>query len=138
MAKRLWLASGLAPLAMLGCHASTDDSLSTEPPTTVTKVAQGGFSNPTDAVASPDGKTFYFAAHDDEEERQPAIFATASEPGSSAEALAVGAPLDMPFGLVMSCDGEAILVADAGGETGAVLKLPASGGSVDTLATSGL
>src|SRR3954462_10591645 len=110
MAKRLGLASGLGPLPLLGCRACTDDSLSTEPPTTVTKVAQGGFSSPTDAVSSPAGKTFYFAAHDDEEEKQPAIFATSSEPGSTAEALAVGAPLDMPPGLVISCDGETIYV----------------------------
>jgi DNA-binding beta-propeller fold protein YncE len=124
---------------MLGCHASTDsDALSTEPPKTMIKVTSGGFTNPTDAVSSPDGKTFYFAAYNDEIERQPAIFATAAEAGSTAEAIAIGAPLDMPIGLVMSCDGERIFVADSGGDAGAVLSLSASGGMLDTLATSGL
>lgn len=138
MARCLWLAASVAPFAALGCHPSTSDELSTEPPTTVTKVASGGFSNPTDAVASPDGKTFYFAAYDDEEEKQPAIFQTASAPGSTAEAIAMGAPLDMPIGLVMSCDGERIFIADAGGEAGAILQVPAAGGLVTELAASGL
>ena len=138
MARCLWLAASLAPFGALGCHPSTDEGLTTDPPTTVTKVASGGFSNPTDAVASPDGKTFYFAAYDDEEEKQPAIFQTASAPGSAAEVIAMGAPLDMPIGLVMSCDGERIFVADSGGETGGVLQLPAAGGAVTELTATGL
>src|SRR4051812_12374079 len=140
MAKRMWVASSLASVALLGCHSDSDhdEGLSTAPPTTVTKVTSGGFSAPTDAVSSPDGKTFYFAAHDDEEERQPAIFSVASDGGSAPSALAIGAPLQMPIGLVMSCDGETIYVADSGGDNGAILSLPAGGGAVSELATSGL
>ena len=138
MARFLWLAASVAPIAALGCQPSTDEGLSTDPPTTVTKVASGGFSNPTDAVASPDGNTFYFAAYNDEVEKQPSIFATASVPDSTAEAIAVGAPLDMPIGLVMSCEGDRLFVADSGGEIGALLQLPAAGGVVTELSASGL
>lgn len=131
----LWALTG-APLALIGC-SSSDSDLPTEPPTSVTKVTSGGFSSPTDAVASPDGKTFYFAAYDDEKE--PAIFQTASDPGSTAEILAVGAPLASPMGLVLSCDGKTLYVADLATtnaedtQVGGVLALPTSGGAVSDL-----
>jgi len=128
MAKTVLVALTAAPLALVGCDSSAD--LPTDPPTTVTKVATGTFTSPTDAVASPDGKTFYFAAHD--ETNEPAIFRTSSEPGSTPEVIALGAPLDMPIGLVMSCDGETLYIADMGSEAGAVLTLPTKLGSAVT------
>lgn len=137
MANRLWVALSAAPIALLGCHSSDpDDKLPSTPPSTLTQVATGGFSAPGDAVASPDGKTFYFTAIDDE--REPAIFSTPSEAGSTAQAIARGAPLDMPIGLVMSCDGEMLYIADSGGDDGAVLSLSASGGALTALSTAGI
>jgi DNA-binding beta-propeller fold protein YncE len=138
MAKMVLMALSTAPL-LVGCSSSQSEDLPTDPPTSVTKVSSGGFSAPTDAVASPDGKTFYFAAYDDLKE--PAIFKTSSAPGSTAEVLAVGAPLEAPIGLVLSCDGETLFVADmAAGEleTGAVFALPTGGGAVGDLAATGL
>jgi len=135
MRKRLWMTLA-APAALVGCSSDTKDSLPSAPPSSVTMVASGGFTAPGDAVASPDGKTFYFTAIDDQ--REPALFSVSSEPGSQAVALASGAPLDMPIGLVLSCDGETLFVADGGGDDGAVLSIPASGGALTTLPASGL
>lgn len=136
MAKRiLWALTG-APLALVGC-SSSDSDLPTEPPTSITKVTSGGFSSPTDAVSSPDGKTFYFAAYDDQKE--PAIFSVSSTPGSTAEVLAIGAPLGSPMGLVLSCDGATLYIADLAAtngddsQIGGVLSLPTSGGAVTDL-----
>jgi DNA-binding beta-propeller fold protein YncE len=123
MAKPVLAALTVAPLALVGCGSD----LTTDPPTSITKVASGGFSSPTDAVASPDGKTFYFAARD--EVNEPAIFMVSSEPGSTPEVMAAGAPLDMPIGLVMSCDGKTLYIADMGSELGAVLSMPSKAGS---------
>lgn len=136
MAKRILWALSSAPLALVGC-SSSDSDLPTEPPTSITKVTSGGFSSPTDAVASPDGKTFYFAAYDDEKE--PAIFRVSSSPGSTAEILAIGAPLASPMGLVLSCDGSTLYVADLATsnaddtQIGGVLALPTAGGVVTDL-----
>jgi len=134
MAKPVLAALTVAPLALVGCGS---DDLPTEPPSSVTKVATGGFTSPTDAVASPDGKTFYFAAHDDKNE--PAIFQVSSEPGSTPEVMAAGAPLDMPMGLVMACDGKTLYIADMGSELGSVLKLSTTvGGTVEDLGATGM
>ena len=135
MAKRL-LTALTAPLALVGC--SSDDGIPFSPPSTVTKVASGGFVSPTDAVASLDGSTFYFAAYVDDAERQPAIFATASAPGSTAEQLAVSDPLEMPIGLVLSCDGATLYIADMGSEAGSILAMPVGGGGVTPLAVTGI
>lgn len=122
-----------APAALIGCHAS-DPELPSAPPTTVTQVASGGFTSPSDAVASPDGRTFYFTAYD-LETREGAVFEVASEPGSAAAPLAIGAPLETPIGLVLSCDGQTLHVADAGAnDEGAVFSLPVAGGAVAELA----
>ena len=84
MAKRALAALTMAPVvALVGCGSSDDKDLPTEPPTQVTQVASGGFQSPTDAVASPDGKTFYFAAYD--ELNEPTIYRVASMPGSTPE-----------------------------------------------------
>src|SRR5688572_27650381 len=88
------------PVVLAGC---SDGGLPTAPPTTVTMVAQGGFRAPTDAVSSPDGSTFYFAAFTESD--APAIFRIASAGGGTAEILAQGEPLGLPIGLVMACDG---------------------------------
>ncbi len=135
MRNRLLMALA-APAALAGCSSETKDSLPSAPPSSVTMVASGGFTSPGDAVASPDGKTFYFTAIDDL--REPALFSVSSEPGSQAIAIASGAPLDMPIGLVLSCDGETLYVADAGGEDGAVLSIPTGGGALTALGTAGL
>ena len=136
MAKRVMVALTSAPFALIGCHSSTGTDLPTAPPTSVTKVASGGFSSPTDAVSSPDGGTFYFAAID--EEHEPAIFETASEPGSIPEVLAVGDPLGLAMGLAISCDGATLFVADIGGDSGAVLSTPTSGGGLTDLRVTSL
>ncbi|MEO8704579.1 MAG: hypothetical protein ABI867_31280 [Kofleriaceae bacterium] len=141
MAKRVLMALSTAPLALVGCSSSQSD-LPIDPPTSVTMVTTGGFSAPTDAVVSPDGKTFYFAAYDDQKE--PAIFQVSSEPGSTAEVLAVGAPLAHPTGLVLSCDGATLYVADMAAEQseeielGAIFALPIAGGALTDLAASGI
>ena len=125
MAKQVLVALTVAPLAAVGCDSS--ESLPSKPPTSIVQVATGGFSSPTDAVASPDGSKFFFAARD--EMNEPAIFVTPSDPGSTPEVLAASAPLDMPIGLVMSCDGATLYIADMGGEIGAVLSLSTTAGS---------
>ena len=85
MAKRLLVALASTPAALIGCHSS-DDGLPSDPPTSVTKVSSSGFQSPTDAVASPDGRTFYFAAWDDQ--KQPTVFQVSSVPDSTPKALA--------------------------------------------------
>jgi len=136
MAKRVLVVLSAAPVALLGCHSSSETDLPTAAPTTVTEVATGGFTSPSDAVSSPDGKTFYFTAYATDEDRSPAVFATSSEPGSTAEAIALGAPLDMPIGLVMSCDGDTLYVADSGGDTGAVFSMASAGGELADMAAT--
>lgn len=135
MAKRLLVALASTPAALIGCHSS-DDGLPSDPPTSVTKVSSGGFQSPTDAVASPDGRTFYFTAWDTQ--KQPTLFQVSSDPGSAATALAAGDPLEAPIGLVMSCDGATLYIADMGGEDGAILQAAASGGGATALGATGL
>src|SRR5215211_9128235 len=98
MARRILLASLTAPLALTACS----DDLPSDPPKSIERVAAGGFTSPTDAVASLDGKEFYFAAYDDA--KVPAIFKVAAVSGSTAQKLAEGEPLESPLGLVLSCD----------------------------------
>ena len=132
MAKRVLVVLA-APLAV-GCHPS--NGLPTDPPKQVTMVASGGFSAPTDAVASPDGREFYFAAYD--AQLAPAIWKTPSQPGSTAEELASGDPLVHPSGLVMSCDGRTLYIADMGGDAGAVLSQSVDGGTPSDLGATGI
>ena len=135
MAKRLLVALASTPAALIGCHAS-DDGLPSDPPTSVIKVASGGFQSPTDAVASPDGRTFYFAAWD--MDQQPTLFQVSSEPGSAPTMLAAGDPLDAPIGLVLSCDGKTLYVADMGGDAGAILAASTAGGPATALGMNGV
>jgi DNA-binding beta-propeller fold protein YncE len=137
MAKRVLVACAAAPLALIACSDDhkTDD-LPSDPPTSVTKVASSGFQSPTDAVASPDGKTLYFAAWTDE--REPALFSVPTDGSAEASKLATNDPLEAPFGLVLSCDGATLFVADAGGEDGAILQMATAGGAVTALSASGI
>ena len=136
MAKRALVAAMTAPVALVGCHSSSEEDLPSDPPSSVTQVASGGFTSPTEAVASLDGKTFYFAAYD--EEKEPAIFEVAAEPGSTALPLVVGAPLTTPIGLVLSCDGANLYVADAGGDEGSLFSLATAGGALSDLSAAGI
>jgi DNA-binding beta-propeller fold protein YncE len=138
MGSKVLVAVTIAPAALIGCHGS-DDRLPTDPPTTVTKVTTGGFTSPTDAVSSPDGTTFYFAAYLTDADKTPAVMQTASDAGSTAAALAMGDPLALPIGLVLSCDGATAYVADMGGDgEGAVFATPTDGGALTDLAATGL
>lgn len=135
MAKRFLVASlSAAPLVLTACHSS--DDLPSDPPNHVERVAMGGFSSPMDAVASLDGKTFYFSAFDDL--KQPALFEVESKAGASAHALAAGDPLEAPHGLVLSCDGKTLFAADIGGDSGAIYAIGTAGGSLTDLGVTGM
>jgi DNA-binding beta-propeller fold protein YncE len=135
MAKRLLVALASTPAALIGCHSSVDGSR-TDHPKSVTRVTSGGFQSPTDAVASPDGRTFYFAAWDDQ--LTPTLFQVGAAPGSAATPIAAGDPLEAPLGLVLSCDGATLYAADMGGETGAILAAPTEGGAATPLGATGI
>lgn len=136
MAKRVLVALMAAPSALAACGPSADE-VAFSPPTSVTKVTSGGFHSPTDAVPSLDGSTFYFAAYNDLKEA--AIFQTSSAPNSIAAQMTAGEPLEMPIGLVMSCDGATLYVADMGGEDdGGIFAVPTAGGAPSRLALGGL
>jgi len=134
MAKRLLVVIASTPTALIACH--TTDDLPTDPPTQVQKVSSGGFQSPTDAVASPDGRTFYFAAWD--MNKQPTLYQVASDATSAPAVLAAGDPLEAPMGLVLSCDGKTLYAADMGGEAGALVSVPTRGGPATTRAMSGM
>jgi sugar lactone lactonase YvrE len=89
-----------------------------------------------DAVASLDGKEFYFTAFDDL--RQPALFKVAATAGAAPQVLAAGDPLESPHGLVLSCDGKTLFTADMGGDAGAIYSISTAGGSLMDLAVTGL
>jgi len=135
MATRFLVVLASTPAALIGCH-STDDGLPTRPPTSVTKVSSGGFESPTDAVASPDGRTFYFAAWD--MDKQPTLFQVSSEPDSTPRPLAAGDPLEAPLGLVMACDGKTLYVADMGADAGSIQSTPTDGGALTAFPDTGI
>ena len=132
MAKLVVVAAIATPIALLACHS---DDLPSDPPKTVTKVTSGGFTSPSDAVASPDGREFYFTAYDDLKE--PALYKTSSAANSTAEVLAAGDPLEAPIGLVLSCDGATLYVADMSAE-GGVWSIPTAGGTLADLAATNI
>ncbi|HEX7840192.1 MAG TPA: hypothetical protein VF469_22095, partial [Kofleriaceae bacterium] len=70
--------------------------------------------------------------------QQPTLFKVSSETSGAPVALAAGDPIEAPMGLVMSCDGNTLFVADMGGESGAILSAPAAGGPATALGASGL
>jgi hypothetical protein len=130
----------MQPFALLilsflqGC---ADDAASTAPLTGVTLVTRGGFTAPTDAVASPDGETFYFAALADS--GSPALFEVSSQPGSDAHVLATSADLVHPSGLVLSCDGATLYVADGGdGATASLFAVDVGSGTLTRLSVTGI
>lgn len=94
----------------------------------VSLVAAGGFQLPIDAVASPEGDTFYFAAHTLDDPPKPTLLRVPSG-GGAASPLLEGAPLVFPTGLVLSCDGRTLYVADAQSPVAEPLNehLPAAG-----------
>lgn len=118
-------------LCAVGCGGTTE--LNSGPPSQVTLVARGGFHQPTDAVSSPDGATFYFIASTDA--NQPAIFRVDSQPGSQAAALVSGAALGQPMGLLMSCDGATLYVAGSGANPLQAVTL--SDGSLHSVSATG-
>jgi hypothetical protein len=97
-----------------------DGALPVEAPTTVTEVVNGddaGFESPLDAVASPDGVTFYFSAYataDVAEGDSRATIYSVPSAGGDVSILYQGAPLREPTGLLMSCDGKTLYIADVG------------------------
>ena len=100
----------------LGCSSNDRDDPSAGLPSTLTAVATLGFERPTDAVASNDGTTFYFTGvrpGTDGEADEAAVFSVPVT-GGSATPLHAGAPLGSPTGLVLSCDGSTLYVADMG------------------------
>ncbi len=102
---------------------------------------------PIDATPSPDGKDVYFIAfssHLDVDgqrmERVPAIFKTSAAPGAKAQKLFEGPPLNSPFGITISDDGQTLFIADssADGSTAATVDGPErSDGRVFSMSTAG-
>jgi sugar lactone lactonase YvrE len=126
-----WL---LATFAVAGCGTEEVETGAQGMPTQVDLVTDEGFQSPLDVVSSPDGSTFYFTAFTTDEIAEPAIFSVPSA-GGAATPLHVGAPLASPTGLVMSCDGGTLYVADMAVRGGEDEEL--SGGRIYSLATGG-
>jgi sugar lactone lactonase YvrE len=148
-------------LGMMACGDSGDGSsgdLPTSAPGRLTKIADTGFASPGDAVSSPDGATFYFTAYTEGSPAQPAVFRVPSA-GGTVEALHAGTPLGYPTGLVMSCDGSTLFVADMGitqaaegaetpaedeemelvdGSSGGLFTLATAGGAIARLEAEGI
>ncbi len=102
-----------AGVLLAACGGDDDDGLTTDPPEEVDMVAQGGFDSPLDAVASLDGETFYFTAFTTDPPAQAALFSVPAA-GGEAALLHAGFPLEDPTGLVLSCDGRTLYLADIG------------------------
>ena len=129
----LGVATGLG-LCLAGCQqggGAEDSALPSGTPSALTLVASEGFHAPGDAVASPDGSTFYFTAFTTDEEPRAGIFSVPSR-GGEPELLFSGEPLEYPTGLLMSCDGDTLYVADMslGDE---LVEGEAEGGTIYTL-----
>lgn len=110
----------LAALPACGDDGGSDPPLPAVAPTQVTLVVDGdeaGFESPLDAVASPDGATFYFSATASaevtESDSRATIYSVPSA-GGEVDILYQGAPLREPTGLLMSCDGAKLYIADIG------------------------
>lgn len=100
----------------------------------------GGYAGPLDAAPDPEGDFFYFTASGP---GGASVFKVAAA-GGPLTAIAAGAPLVSPVGLVVSGDGARVYVADprayaAPGRVGQVFVIAANGGAVRTLpAAAGL
>ncbi|MEM9490148.1 MAG: hypothetical protein AAGC55_13450 [Myxococcota bacterium] len=115
---------GLVAASALAACSGSDETTDPNPtviqpvaPTQTSMVASGNFEGAMDAVASPDGSEFFFSAYRTDESGEAAIFRVSSA-GGSAEAIATGEPLEDPSGLLMSCDGTALYIADLGYASG--------------------
>ena len=109
-----------AACGLLACGGGDDDPvdpvpvLEAIPPTQTELVASGNFEGPMDAVSSPDGETFYFSAHlknPGAAETTAALFSVPSA-GGTAQIMSNEAVLENPSGLVMSCDGTTLYIAE--------------------------
>lgn len=161
MLKRMSTVSCASAL-VIGCIACNDpeqDNPQTPPPppqteslpSALTPVAMGEFEQPADAVSSHDGQTFYFTAYVSEEgENVPAVLSVPAS-GGSAQRLSQGAPLGHPTGLVLSCDGSTLYVADLSREPddvegaeseadlgGAIYALDVASGALRMLPSEGI
>jgi sugar lactone lactonase YvrE len=154
MNRRCMIVSGLlVTSALSGCGAS-EDALPTSPHTKVELVADEGFRNAGAVAASPDGETFYVAAHTEDD--RPAVFAVNAKSGA-VEPLHAGPPLLYPSDLATSCDGDEVFVSDMGlGEVpddenafadledqprlqlGGIHVLASDGSSIDALEAKGI
>ena len=105
----------LAAGVLLAACGGDDDGgdLTTDPPQETEMVAQGGFDSPLDAVASLDGETFFFTAFTTGDPAEAALFSVPAS-GGDAAVLHAGFPLEDPTGLVLSCDGDTLYLADLG------------------------
>lgn len=131
---------GMTDMAMVDMGPPTDGGrdagqdgggmLPTTAPTTFVRASFGNFRSPTDAVASNDGATFYFAAFDTM--GRPGIFAADSSATGDAAVRHTGSPLEYPSGLALGCDGATLYIVDpvASGNAGAVFSMPVSGTAV--------
>jgi sugar lactone lactonase YvrE len=125
-------------------------------PTGVTLVVDGdeaGFESPLDAVSSPDGATFYFSATASaevtESDSRATIYSVPSA-GGEVDIMYQGAPLREPTGLLMSCDGATLYIADIGFTPGdeapeddaiapaAIYTLDVASGTLAPLAANGI
>jgi hypothetical protein len=123
--------------------------LPTEPPEEVVMLTNEGFTDPMDAVASPDGETFYFTAYTDDAARLAGIFSVPAA-GGAVSVLASGPPLEHPAGLLVTADGSSLIVSDMGvqagesGEDGAessqsvLYTISTSGGALSAMSSGGI
>ena len=129
---------------LLAACGGDDDGLPTDPPEEAEMVAQGGFDSPLDAVASPDGETFYFTAFTTGESSQAALFSVPAA-GGEVTTLHAGFPLEDPTGLVLSCDGATLYLADIGPDArelaegqALVYAWDVAGGALSTITLTGM
>jgi sugar lactone lactonase YvrE len=103
---------------------------------------------PVDATPSPDGKDVYFIAFSSrpdadglKKERVPAIYKTSSTPGAAPQKLFEGSPLNSPFGITISDDGQTLFIADSSADGSSadpdVEGAARSDGRVFAMSTSG-
>lgn len=134
----------LAAAGVLLAACGGDDDNLTDPPEEVEMVASGGFDSPLDAVASPGGETFYFTAFTTGESSEAALFSVPAG-GGDATVLHAGFPLEDPTGLVLSCDGGTIFLADIGAEASEledgqslIYAWEVAGGALSAITTTGM
>ena len=117
--------------------------------TQIAPVSQGPeAAMPVDATPSPDGTQIYFIAFSSRAdadnlkmERVPAIYRVAAT-GGAPQKLFEGEPLQSPFGITISDDGQTLFIADSSADgdaesersDGRVFSMPAGGGAPAALA----